>query len=74
MEIYRLLEVALVTVNDILAAIDLMRLNKISNWDALMIRSALSVGCRYLLTEDLNHGRRFDTLEIVNPFRSLPTK
>lgn len=37
-------------------------------WDALIIAAAQSQGCRYLLTEDLQHGQRFGELEVVNPF------
>jgi len=56
--------------DDILAAVDLHRLHGLSFWDALVVRSALASGCVRLLTEHLQHGRRFDRLEIVNPFTS----
>lgn len=54
--------------DDIIAAIDLHRLHSISFWDALVVRAALSSGCVRILTEDMQHGRRFDGCEIVNPF------
>ena len=53
---------------DVLAAIDLHRLHGFSIWDALAIRAALNAGCRILYSEDLQHGRRIGSLEIVNPF------
>ena len=55
-------------VEDLLAAIDLHRLHSLSIWDSLIVRAAIVGGCRTLYTEDLQHGRRFEGLEIVNPF------
>lgn len=43
-----------------------------SYWDALMLAAALQQGCRYLLTEDLQHERVVESLTIINPFRTLP--
>jgi predicted nucleic acid-binding protein len=40
----------------------------LSYWDALMVAAAQQLGCRYLLTEDLQHGQRIDSLQILNPF------
>jgi predicted nucleic acid-binding protein len=57
-------------VDDVLAAIDLHRLHQLSFWDALIVRSAIKSGCRRIYTEDLQHGRRYDGVEIVNPFSS----
>jgi len=37
-------------------------------WDALMVASAQQQGCRWLLTEDLQHDQAFDTVRVVNPF------
>ncbi|UCF66583.1 MAG: PIN domain-containing protein [Acidobacteriota bacterium] len=54
---------------EILAAVDLHRLHEISFWDALIVRAALESGCQVLFSEDLQHGRRFDALEVVDPFR-----
>ncbi len=57
-------------VEDILAAVDLHRLHKISFWDALIVRAAQESGCAYLFTEDLHHGWKVDGVRVVNPFRS----
>ncbi len=38
-------------------------------WDALVIEAALRAGATTLLSEDLQHGRRFGALVIENPFR-----
>lgn len=55
---------------DILGAVDLHRLHGLSFWDALIVRAAQQAACSVLYTEDLQHGRRFDGLEIVDPFRA----
>lgn len=46
--------------------------SELSYWDALIIESAIDAGATILLTEDLQHGRTFDGLRIVNPFRADP--
>lgn len=44
----------------------------LSWWDALIVASAQTLGCRTLLTEDLQHGQDFDGLVVVSPFRISP--
>jgi len=61
--------VAAPDVSDILAAIDLHRLHSLSFWDALVIRSAKQSGCTVLFSEDMQHTRDLDGLQIVNPFK-----
>jgi len=56
---------------DVVGAIDLHRLHGLHFWDALIVRSAQQAGCVRLLSEDMQHGRRFDGVEIADPFRSL---
>ena len=60
-----------IDIDDVLAAIDLHRLHQVSFWDGLIIRSAQQARCARIYTEDLQHGRRFDGVEIVNPFLGL---
>jgi predicted nucleic acid-binding protein len=62
------LQVVGLSADDVLAAIDLHRLHRLSIWDALVIRSARKAGCSVLWTEDLQDGRSFDGLVIRNPF------
>lgn len=71
-ELLSRLDMVILGVEDVLAAIDLHRLHGFSIWDALVIRAALNAGCRILYSEDLQEGRRIDGLEVVNPFRSRP--
>jgi predicted nucleic acid-binding protein len=42
---------------------------QISYWDAAIIEAARLLGCRRVLSEDLNHGQEFDGITVVNPFR-----
>lgn len=41
-------------------------------WDAQIVAAAQLVACRWLLTEDLQHGQRFGDLGVVDPFRTAP--
>lgn len=68
MEIFGRLDLVLPGLDDVLAAVDLHRLHGLAFWDALVLRSALVSRCSRLLTEDLQHGRRFEGLQVVNPF------
>jgi predicted nucleic acid-binding protein len=69
-ELLQSLDVVLLGAPDLLAAIDLHRLHGFAIWDALIVRAALNAGCRILYSEDLQHGRRIEGLEVVNPFKS----
>jgi len=62
-------DVAVLGLPDILAAIDLHRLHKLSFWDALVVRAAQQAGCTVLYSEDMQNARQVDGLRIVNPFR-----
>lgn len=50
------------------AAIALARDHDLSIYDALIVAAAQEAGCDTLFTEDMQHGRRFGSLAIVNPF------
>ena len=54
---------------DLLAALDLVRDHRLAFWDAMMCATASRAGLQYLLSEDMEDGRRFGGLTIVNPFR-----
>jgi len=54
---------------DITAASELEKRHRQSFWDALIIVSAARVGATTLASEDLQHGRRFAGLTVVDPFR-----
>lgn len=54
---------------DVIRAIEIHRLHSISFWDAMIVHAAASGGAGTLFSEDLQHGRRFGKLRVVNPFR-----
>jgi predicted nucleic acid-binding protein len=44
------------------------RVDQLALWDALIVEAALAGGASVLYSEDLQDGRRFGDLQIVNPF------
>jgi predicted nucleic acid-binding protein len=50
-------------------ALDVQARWRFSFYDSLIVAGALLAGCRTLLSEDLQHGQRLDSLTVVNPFR-----
>lgn len=49
-------------------ALALARDHGLSFYDALIVAAAQEAGCDTLFTEDMQHGRKFGSLNIVNPF------
>lgn len=47
---------------------------RFSWWDSLIIAAAKKGGCRYLLTEDMQHRQNIDGLTIIDPFQSEPAE
>jgi predicted nucleic acid-binding protein len=56
------------TADLVLRGIALHQEHSLAFWDALIVQAALDASCDLLLTEDLQHGRRFGGLEVRNPF------
>jgi len=54
--------------NDVIAAIELHRLTRISFWDALIVHAARLSGSTVLYSEDLQHGALLGGVPVVNPF------
>jgi predicted nucleic acid-binding protein len=50
-------------------AVQLAREHELSVYDALIIAAAQDAGCALLFSEDLQHGQKFGTLTVENPFR-----
>ena len=51
-------------------AVQLAREHELSVYDALIIAAAQDAGCTLLFSEDLQHGQKFGTLSVENPFSS----
>jgi predicted nucleic acid-binding protein len=45
---------------------------RLSLWDALIVSAAQIGDCRYLLSEDLQHGQDFGGVKVVDPFGVAP--
>ena len=50
-------------------ALDATDRHGVAFWDAMLWATLRQAGCRLLLTEDMQDGRRIDGVTIVNPFR-----
>ncbi|RLB52532.1 MAG: hypothetical protein DRI34_14595 [Deltaproteobacteria bacterium] len=66
------LDVVEIDADLVLGAIDLHLLDRISFWDALIVKSARAGGCGTLFSEDLKHGRRHDGVRVHDPFKHPP--
>lgn len=67
------LDVVVVDVETIRAAMNCAALQQIAFWDAVIVSAADRASCPVLLTEDLNHGQVISGVRIENPFRDLGT-
>jgi predicted nucleic acid-binding protein len=61
-------DVVPVTINTHAVAVRLARDHGLSFYDALIVAAASEAGCDSLYSEDLQHGRSFGNVTIVNPF------
>jgi predicted nucleic acid-binding protein len=53
---------------DVVRSAQLQRRHKLAWWDALIVNSAMELGCGILWSEDLSDRRRFGSLTVRNPF------
>ena len=68
LRLFSRLPVIQIEADDVLAAVDLVQLHRLSFWDALIVKAARKGDCGILLTEDLQHGQMIDGIRIINPF------
>ncbi|WP_239056662.1 PIN domain-containing protein [Wenzhouxiangella limi] len=54
--------------DDVVSAARLAVEHKLPFWDAMIVQMALRADCDVLFSEDMQAGRRFAGLKIVNPF------
>lgn len=67
-EVYSTMQVVTISPSTIVGAVDLHRMHALSFWDALVVRAAEQSGCDTLYSENLQPGRTFGPVRIVNPF------
>jgi predicted nucleic acid-binding protein len=53
---------------DVIAAIEIHRLNQVSFWDAMILHAAALSGATVLYSEDLQRGYQRGGIRVVNPF------
>lgn len=56
------------TAEDVVAAVEISESASLSFWDAMIVRSAASLGCATLWSEDLDAGQLIEGVTIRNPF------
>lgn len=68
-QIALLAQLTVVEPNSVLVAraVELSALFPVSFWDASIIAAAESAGCKRLLSEDLNPGQSYGTVQVINP-------
>jgi predicted nucleic acid-binding protein len=57
------------TVPLVRGALEIRRRHRLSYWDAAVVEAARLLECDTLLSEDLSHGRAYEGVKVVNPFR-----
>lgn len=56
-------------VSDLLQALEFQERYQLSFWDAMVVQSATSLGCKKLLSEGLSHGQMYGDVQVFNPFK-----
>ena len=56
------------SVDDVAAAMQIHQRHRIQFFDALLLATARRVGCKVMLSEDVQDGHDYDGITIRNPF------
>ncbi|MGO9173461.1 MAG: PIN domain-containing protein [Rhodomicrobium sp.] len=56
------------TLDVLMAALDIKQRHRFSYWDSAIVAAALALGCRELYTEDVQDGLTVDGLRLIDPF------
>jgi len=54
--------------SDVFAALNLADAGVLSYWDGLLVSAADQAGCNILISEDMQNGFSYGSLEIISPF------
>lgn len=71
LDLYEQFEVVQVTPSIIRAGLELRQTHSVGFFDAIIVASAQTAGCRALFSEDLNTGETMTGVRIINPFTVL---
>ena len=63
-----ILSIAEINMTNVNRDIDTVKQYQISFWDSLIIAAAECTGCSKVISEDLNHGQKYHSMLMVNPF------
>lgn len=58
------------TSNVIPIALELTRTHSLSHWDSLLLAACVDAGIETFYSEDMSHGMTYDTVTVINPFKS----
>ena len=61
-------EIAAADATSLVEAMDAVGEHRLSFWDAMLWATARQAGCAAILSEDMQHGRRFSGGAVLNPF------
>ena len=70
MQDYLTWEIVLNTPQSVIQALDTQIRYKTSFWDALVLQAAESCGAETVYSEDMSHGQRYGSVQVINPFHS----
>lgn len=68
-QVYKAWSVRSITAEDMIDASEFEEQNQTSFWDSLIITIAQKTGAETLYSEDMQGGKKFGSLTIVNPFK-----
>ena len=68
-ESFRRFQVAAITSEIVMAALEARQRYQLSYWDAAIIEAARAMGCTHVLSEDLGDGQDYGGVQVTNPFR-----
>jgi predicted nucleic acid-binding protein len=58
-----------ITLPVMIGALEIKAIYGLAYWDAAIVAAARALDCRDLLSEDMNHGQKFENVTVYNPFR-----
>jgi predicted nucleic acid-binding protein len=58
-----------ITLPVMIGALEIKAICGLAYWDAAIVAAARALDCRDLLSEDMNHGQKFEGVTVYNPFR-----
>lgn len=67
-EDYSSWQVVIPSTLDVMEAIKLHKQYELNFWDAMIVRTAISSECSYLISEDMQHGQKLGPTCVINPF------